>query len=266
MQKPSLRYEKNLWRKGCRFVAGIDEVGRGPLAGPVVAAAVVIKYNKIVIARSEAVAERRGNLAGGGRRRPTTRARDSFQDLAVRDSKLLSSRQREILYQKIIIHPQIDWGIGIVSEKIIDEFNILKATKLAMMKAVANLSRRPDWLLIDGNFLLPLVGGCHCEDPAPCTKSAGDVATSNHKLRRASMPQRSIIAGDKKVFSIACASIIAKVTRDKIMTDLHKIYPQYGFNQHKGYGTKLHFAKLAQCGASPIHRRSFHPVSEFVFP
>jgi len=224
MRKPSLRYEKNLWRKGCRFVAGIDEAGRGPLAGPVVAAAVVIKVPSPFCKRGRA------------------RVGDIDDCLAVRDSKLLSPRQREILYQKIIIHPQIDWGIGIVSEKVIDEINILEATKLAMIKAVANLSRKPDWLLIDGNNSMLLV--------------------MTNKTTR----QRTIIAGDKKVFSIACASIVAKVTRDKIMTDLHKIYPQYGFSQHKGYGTKLHFAKLAQCGVSPVHRRSFHPVSEFVFP
>jgi len=272
MRKPSLRYEKNLWRKGYHFVAGVDEAGRGPLAGPVVAAAVVAMIGGVAVLKKLS------------------------QNLPVRDSKLLSSRQREVLYQKIIIHPQIDWGIGIVSEKIIDEINILEATKFAMIKAVANLSHRPDWLLVDGNrsMLLAMTSKTlkWLQDPkggypvilnSPCLAEAFSEGGFQDPVNKtflthwmlklvqhdgsvaASLCQRNIISGDKKVFSIACASIVAKVTRDKIMTDLHKIYPQYGFNQHKGYGTKLHFAKLAQCGVSPVHRRSFRPVSEFIF-
>lgn len=216
MIKPSLRQEIQLWRQGYRFVVGLDESGRGPLAGPVVAAAVVI-FSMKADADLIKIAQK-------------IRA-----EIDVRDSKLLNVDQRQGLYQKIISHQQIKWGVGIVSEIFIDQYNILEATKLAMQKAVADLKMKHGFLLIDGNFLLP------------------DIYIN----------QKAIPRGDQKVFSIAAASIIAKVTRDKIMKDLHHVYPQYGFNQHKGYGTELHFAQLVKHGPCRIHRRSFHPVSDW---
>ena len=156
-----------------------------------------------------------------------------ISNLGVKDSKQLSAKQRENIYAKLIKCPEVQWGVGVVSEKVIDKINILEATKLAMQKIIKKLS--PDFLLLDGNF----------------------------KINFACLPlgrQKSIIRGDQKVISIAAASIIAKVTRDKIMQKLHKKYPQYGFDKHKGYGTKLHTEMLAKYGACPIHRKSFYPV------
>ncbi|MEK7562213.1 MAG: ribonuclease HII [Patescibacteria group bacterium] len=230
MKYPNFNEEKKLWKKGYKFVAGLDEAGRGPLAGPVVAAAVSV------------------------RRDPTSqKLHASFKEvgsllLKVKDSKKLNAKQREEIYEALIKHPQVSWGVGIVSEKVIDKINILGATKLAMRRAIISLvfsigDRQyrclPDFLLIDGNF----------------------------KINSACLPtgrQKSVIKGDQKVFSIAAASIIAKVTRDKIMQKYHKKYPQYGFAKHKGYGTKAHFASLKKFGPCKIHRKTFYPVSEFI--
>jgi len=219
MKYPNFSEEKKLAKLGFKCVAGLDEAGRGPLAGPVVAAAVNFKFeifNFKSILNNKILKQ-------------------------INDSKKLSEKQREEIYEKLIMCRDIVWGVGIVSEKVIDKINILEATKLAMEKAVAGLPRRSAprndelmFLLIDGNFKL-------------------NCAT----------PQKSIIKGDQKVFSIAAASIIAKVTRDRIMQKIHKKYPQYGFNRHKGYGTKAHFANLEKFGPCKIHRKSFYPVSEF---
>jgi ribonuclease HII len=203
MKYPNFSEEKKLWKNGFKFVAGLDEAGRGPLAGPVVAGAVVI-LKKI-------------NFAG------------------INDSKKISEKQREEIYKILINHKHIKWGIGIVSEKVIDKINILEATKLAMQKAIKNL--KADFLILDGNFKI------------------------NSKI-----PQKSIVKGDQKVFSVAAASIIAKVTRDRIMQKYHKKYPQYGFEKHRGYGTKAHFACLKKFGPCKIHRRSFYPVSSYPHP
>jgi ribonuclease HII len=207
---PKITEERKLWKKGYRFVACIDEAGRGPLAGPVVAAAVCLSLAKDSLAR----------------------LRMKFPRL--RDSKKLSAKRREEIYTKVIHHPSIQWGIGIVSEKIIDQINIFQATRLAMEKAVADLQEKTsvDFLIVDGNM----------------------------KLRKVSTPQKAIVKGDEKVFSCALASIIAKVTRDRMMVHYHKKYPQYGFNKHKGYGTKLHISMLSRYGSCAIHRMSFHPV------
>ncbi len=211
--KPDFTEEKKLWKQGFKYVAGLDEAGRGPLAGPVVAAAVIVRHTR--------------RRASGG-----------LLGLRINDSKKLSQKQREFFYEKLIYDKNISFGVGIVSEKIIDKINILEATKLAMERAVKNL--RADFLLIDGNFTLRQAQG--------------------KKL----IPQKSIIRGDAKVFSIAAASIIAKVTRDRIMRQMHKKYPQYQFAQHKGYGTTLHIAQLAKFGSCKIHRKSFYPVNNFV--
>lgn len=207
MITPTLKEEKKLIKKGYRVIAGIDEAGRGPISGPVVASAVMIKSCN--------------NLA-----------MKQFNNLGVRDSKLLSPEKREEIYKILINHPKIMWGTGRVSEKVIDRINILEATKLAMKRAVKKLKPKPDFLLLDGNFTL---GNLDCQ-------------------------QKAIPGGDKKVFLIAASSIIAKVTRDRLLLRWHKKYPQYGFERHKGYGTKLHFKMLKIHGPCKIHRYSFRPI------
>ncbi len=225
MKYPNFNEEKKLWKRGLKCVAGLDEAGRGPLAGPVVAAAVAIG--------------------------PKIKNEELKIFKGVNDSKKLSEKQREYFYGILTSHPQVKWGIGIVSEKTIDRINVFEATKLAMKKAIKsvvpnfhdreNLAQQT-FLILDGNFTLDL-------DEAAFAKSYG-------------VPkQKSIIRADQKVFSVAAASIIAKVTRDRLMQKYHKKYPQYGFDKHKGYGTKAHFASLEKCGPCKIHRRTFWPIS-----
>jgi ribonuclease HII len=209
--KPSLREEKKLWRKGIKRVVCLDEAGRGPLAGPVVAAAVSIIANcKLQILK--------------------------FKDL--KDSKKLTPKKREDFYKIITKNPQIKWGIGIVSEKIIDKINIKNAAELAMEKALKNLERKmkkkADFLIIDGNHI-----------------NSKNLKSRSYKL---------IVKADEKVFSCALASILAKVTRDKIMERYSKKYPKYGFEIHKGYPTKFHLKMLKKYGPCKIHRKSFLPV------
>ncbi|MBU4298708.1 ribonuclease HII [Patescibacteria group bacterium] len=179
-----------------------------------------------------------------------------ISDLKLRDSKKLSPKAREKFYKILTTHPKIEWGIGRVSEKVIDKINILEATKLAMIKAIKNLGKKlqragchqfyhlngdrwlsgkVDFLILDGNFKIDV-----------------------------KIPQKSIIKGDEKVFSCAAASILAKVWRDKIMKRYHKKYPQYGFAQHKGYPTKKHRAMLKKYGPSAIHRLTFEPVKSIL--
>jgi ribonuclease HII len=206
----NLRKEKYLWKKGYKHVAGLDEAGRGPLAGPVVAAAVIISTK---------------------RKKKNAKLQFKAKSLLkeVKDSKKLSPKRRETLYKLLVKEPNIEWGIGRVSEKMIDKINILKATKFAMKKAVSNL--KIDYLILDGNFKIDL-----------------------------HIPQKSIKKGDSKVFSIAAASIIAKVTRDRIMKRYHKKHPEYGFDKHKGYATKFHRQALKKHGPCKIHRMSFRPI------
>jgi ribonuclease HII len=191
-------YEARLTAQNIKRIAGVDEAGRGPLAGPVVAAAVVLPAGEDPIA-------------------------------GINDSKKLTEKKREALYTEII--SRADVGIGIVDEKIIDTINIFQAARLAMKKAVHDLARMPHYLLIDGNMRI-------------------DVA----------LPSESIIRGDSLSASIAAASIIAKVTRDRLMYELHKKFPQYEFDKHKGYPTKRHIECLERYGISPIHRLTFGPV------
>jgi ribonuclease HII len=177
----------------------VDEAGRGPLAGPVVAGAVIIK--------------------------------DFGFKERIDDSKKLTASKREKAYREILTKSVV--GIGIVDEKMIDEINIYQATKKAMQMAISNLKIPPDYVIVDGNM---------------------KIATK--------CPLKCIIGGDSKSLSIAAASIIAKVTRDKIMVEYDKVYPQYGFARHKGYGTKAHKEALIDQGPCPIHRFSFHPVKK----
>lgn len=189
-----LQFERDLWQKYSK-IAGIDEAGRGPLAGPVVAAAVIIpKY---------------------------------FSVEGIKDSKKLRPQQREQLYAEIVYHA-LSVGIGTASHEEIDMLNILQATYLAMKRAIENLKIEPDYLLIDGN-----------------------------SLPRINFPKKAIIKGDNRSISIAAASIIAKVTRDRLMNDFDKMWPVYNFARHKGYPTQEHILAIQTHGYCPIHRRSF---------
>jgi len=202
---PNLDEEDKLKSQGYELIAGIDEVGRGALAGPVVASAVILPHP--------------ANLSWFG---------------LVRDSKELNYRKRESLFD-LINKEAIAVGIGIVPPQVIDSINILKATRLAMMQAVEKLPKQPNFLLID-----------------------------RLSLSQCPIPQMGITRGDKSCLSIACASIIAKVTRDRIMEELDIMYPDYGFAQHKGYGTKKHLSCLRELGPSPIHRLYFAPVRNII--
>lgn len=206
---PTFEYENKLVSINFSQICGIDEVGRGPLAGPVVAAAVMFN---------------------------TELFKDPCKFKGVNDSKKLSEKSREKWYEFLTKHKKIKWGVGIVSEKIIDKINILEATKLAMMEAIKKMGAHPDFLLIDGNFILEIPN----------------------------LNQKAVIKGDTKIISIAAASIIAKVTRDKMMQQFNEDYPEYGFNKHKGYGTALHCKAIKKFGPCPIHRRSFEPIKEIV--
>ena len=199
---PTDEFELEARRCGYRRIAGLDEAGRGPLAGPVVAAAVVLPSR--------------------------------CQLIGCDDSKQLSESERERLYQ-IITERAVGIGIGSATEQEIDRLNILEATRLAMHRAVAALSPQPDCLLIDA-VALP---GC-------------------------AIPTRSIIKGDALSISVAAASIVAKVTRDRLMAEYHRLYPHYNFLSHKGYGTDEHLQQLAAHGPCPIHRKTFAPVAEVI--
>jgi ribonuclease HII len=197
-----LRFEKHLWSTGKQLLAGIDEAGRGPLAGPVVAAAAILP--------------RKFSLRG------------------LNDSKLLTEPVRETFFEALTTPGRlICYGIGIAEPAEIDRLNILQATILAMQRAVTALTVQPEHLLIDG---LP--------------------------VRGFSSAQTAIVGGDQKSLSIAAASVIAKVTRDRIMKKWHSEYPQYNFGQNKGYCTKAHLESLQIHGPCPIHRRSFAPVAQ----
>ena len=206
LQMPSFAEEKMLKAQGYRYIAGIDEVGRGALAGPVVAAAVILPSHIDVPWLNQ-----------------------------VRDSKQLSPARRQLLFH--YIHEiATSVGIGIVPSEVIDTQGIIKATRLAMKLAIDQLSPLPQCLLID-YMLLPEVP----------------------------LPQKGITYGDRLCFSIACASIMAKVARDHLMMELDGTYPGYGLAQHKGYGTKEHLVCLRRLGPSPLHRQSFKPVREIIY-
>ncbi len=195
------RYEKKLRITGISRIAGIDEAGRGALAGPVVAAAAILP--------------------------------EKFRHRRLNDSKQLAPELREEIYCALISNPEIRWTVGIVDSVEIDRINILRASHRAMRLAIEALLEPPDHVLIDG---LPVI-------PFP-------------------LPQTAIIDGDCISLSIAAASVIAKVTRDRIMRDFCGQFPQYSFSQHKGYGTELHLLKLHEFGPCQIHRRSFEPVAQ----
>ncbi|MDJ0652060.1 MAG: ribonuclease HII [Simkaniaceae bacterium] len=198
-------YEEQAYFEGHRLIAGVDEAGRGPLAGPVVAAACILPR--------------------------------SLHIEGIDDSKKLKAKQREKLYHVLITHPAIVYGIGVIENALIDKINILRASLQAMALAVKKLSKEPDYLLIDGNHLPP-----------------------TH------IASKAVIKGDSHSVSIGAASIIAKHKRDLLMIEYHKKYPNYGFAQHKGYGTKVHVEALKLHGPCPIHRTSFEPVKSLTSP
>lgn len=188
--------EKELREKGFKTICGIDEAGRGPLAGPVVIASTIMPADSMIE--------------------------------GVNDSKKISEKKREDLYEKII-EEAISYGVAIIGQDEIDEINILNATKKGLTMSLKELTVKPDLILVDALEHIDTMG----------------------------IPYESIIKGDAKCYSISCASIIAKVTRDRIMREWDKVYPEYNFAQHKGYGTAKHIEAIKQYGLCPIHRRSF---------
>ncbi len=190
------KIEEELHQKGFESICGIDEAGRGPLAGPVVVAGVIMPKNSMIE--------------------------------GVNDSKKVSEKKRELLYDKIL-EEALSYSVAIIGQDVIDDINILNATKQGVANVVKGLDVRPDLIIIDALQHIDTNG----------------------------IPYESIIKGDAKCYSIAAASIIAKVTRDRIMREWDEIYPQYGFSQHKGYGTAKHIEAIKEYGLCPIHRRSF---------
>jgi len=199
------QYERGALRQGYRCIAGVDEVGRGPLAGPVVAAAVMLPCSGF--------------------------------SLPVRDSKSLSEKDREALYGLLRLEPGVHMGIGLAGPECIDTINILRATHRAMAEAVSSLPSEPDYILVDG-------------------------------LRFEGLPAEAefIVKGDSRSASIAAASIVAKVYRDRLMVSYETRYPGYGFARNKGYGTAEHLAALTRLGVTPLHRCSFAPVMRILHP
>ena len=200
-----LGHERELWQKGLSYVAGVDEAGCGPLAGPVVAAAVMFPCGW-------AEAGLYGKLRG------------------LNDSKQLTEEQREHYYAIIISHPDIRYGVACVDVEMIDQINILQAAHRAMHLALSQIAPAAEHALVDGR-----------------------------RVRSMQIPHTPIIKGDCRSYSIAAASVLAKVTRDRIMKDLDALYPDYGFAEHKGYSTPQHLEAIARLGPCPIHRRSFSP-------
>lgn len=194
-------YENELREKGFKYICGIDEAGRGPLAGPVVVASVILPENSMIE--------------------------------GINDSKKVSEKKREKLYD-LIIEEAISYGVGIIGQDEIDDINILNATKKGLTLSLQELTKRPDLIIVD----------------------------ALSKINTLGIPYESIIKGDAKCYSISAASIIAKVTRDRIMREWDKVFPQYGFATHKGYGTSVHINAIKEYGICPIHRKTF--VKNFI--
>jgi ribonuclease HII len=223
-------------------VIGVDEAGRGPLAGPVVAAAVTVSYN----------------LKLGTCNSKKKHSKVSSFKLQVsrdfKDSKKLTPKKREELYKILTNHPQIEWAIGKVGPRVIDRINILEATKLAMQRAVKNLTRK----LVSSPQFYHSSHSAISYDRTLLPNEVFLLLDGNFKIK-SSFPQKSIIKADEKISSCQIASIIAKVKRDNIMKREDKKHPQYGFAKHKGYPTKFHKDQLKKHGLSAIHRKTFTP-------
>ena len=194
-------YEQKLYASGLKYIAGIDEAGRGPLAGPVVVGIAIMKPDSMIE--------------------------------GINDSKKISETKREKLYEKIT-EEAIDWSVGIVDQREIDEINILNATKKALTIAISNLKVKPDRIIVD----------------------------ALEHIDTLRIPYTSVIKGDAKIYSISAASILAKVTRDRIMKEYDEVYPEYGFAGHKGYGTAKHIQAIKEYGSCPLHRKTF--IKNFV--
>jgi len=232
MHIPDWTTEEKLTKDGHTMIIGIDEVGRGPLAGPVVACAAVIKVESLKLKVESEIQEENSKMWN-----------------LVRDSKSLSEKQREKVFNFILENFHI--GIGQCNPDTIDDMNILQASFLAMKKAYGALSKKVH--TFDTSI----------EVPIDASKKSNIILIDGDKeIPNFSQKQLAIPKGDKKIKTIAAASIIAKVTRDHLMEKYAKEYPVYGFEKHKGYGTKLHMEALHKYGASPIHRTSFRPVKE----
>lgn len=188
--------ENSIYKDGYKYICGIDEAGRGPLAGPVAIASVIMPCNSMIE--------------------------------GVNDSKKISEKKRELIYEKIT-EEALSWSVSIIDQKEIDEINILNATKKGLTNSIRNLKVKPNIILVDALEHIDTCG----------------------------IPYKSIVKGDAKCYSIAAASIIAKVTRDRIMRQWDEIYPEYGFAKHKGYGTAYHIQAIKEYGLCPLHRRSF---------
>ncbi len=221
-----LHYERTAWQQGKKVVAGVDEAGRGPLAGPVVAAAVILPFHI-----EEIFSQKEPN--------PTDR-----YFLQINDSKKLTPKKREALYAFLMGDERVVKTSAVVGPEVIDSVNILNATYLAMQQAIGKMESLPNHILFDG---WPM--------PERFFSAFGDGVT-----------QEGIVQGDGKSLSIAAASIVAKVTRDHLMLEYDRTYPEYAFASHKGYGTAEHLSKIRQYGPTPIHRKSFAPVSEQFLP
>ena len=202
---PDWKFEKKHAKLGLSPIVGVDEAGRGPLAGPVVVGAAILPQG--------------------------------FTHPKINDSKKLSEKAREVIYDELIEIDDLQWAVSVVEAPEIDGINILKTTHAGMERSVEKLGVEPGMVLIDGL-------------PVP-----------NYPY-----PHEGIVKGDSKSLSIATASIFAKVTRDRIMREAAKIYPEYGFERHKGYGTKAHLEALTRHGPCPLHRRSFQPVAQLILP
>jgi ribonuclease HII len=200
-----LSIEAELRRGGAQVIAGVDEAGRGPLAGPVVAAAVILPAD--------------------------------YAHKGLNDSKKLSAARRDVIYEELVRREDVTWCAGEASVEEIERLNILRATHLAMERAVRGLGRAPDMNIIDGL-----------------------------EVRGFPFPQKAVVKGDSKSLSVAAASVLAKVGRDRLMVEYDRQYPQYGFRKHKGYGTREHLENLRRHGPCPIHRQSFRPVAELTLP
>lgn len=203
-----LEFERDLWSREFTLVAGVDEAGRGPLAGPVVAAAVIL---------------------------PATWADGGFDPrlFDLNDSKQLTEAQRENFFQIITTHPDLRYAIAIVDAATIDRINILQATHRAMNEALAQLQPQPEHVLVDGR-----------------------------PVKSMTLPQTALVKGDSRSYSIAAASVLAKVTRDRMMLEFDAKFPGYGFAVHKGYGVPQHLAAIEKLGPCPIHRMTFAPLKQ----
>lgn len=204
--KSRFRYEREFLQRGCTIIAGVDEAGRGPLAGPVVAAAVIFPGQWIANGLPRAL-------------------------WGLNDSKQLTSEERAIFFARLTSFPEVRYAIAWSDNALIDEINILQATFRAMSDALAQLEHAPLHVLVDGN-----------------------------QICSARWPMTPIIDGDAKSYSIAAASVLTKVTRDRMMIEFDRQWPQYGFAEHKGYGTERHLAALLAHGPCPLHRKSFAPI------